>query len=322
MYKKILLFIFVISTFFAGNIFATNRVPPSYENNFSNYLLDSSDGGDYGEESVYDLKIDRNKTLAHNIQCLLYPNSYNIWCSETSSGVLWDLIRYLGFVLLFIFILIVGFNLLINWDDPEKVKKSLKSLYYMAIWALLLFAGSWLIWTALNVNNLWWTWMNGTWNGLFDQLAVWWDSLFLKTLLFLKWFAFFVALIMVIFYWFRMMYATDKADKTKQMLSGVWNALLALVFTKIIDYIYYIAQLSDFGAKATELIIQIAKVLWYILWWSLLIMIFYAWYLLLTDQWKAENMKKAKNIIMGIVLSAVVLFFLMLILYQIFSEFA
>ena len=78
MYKKLLLSIFFVSIFFAGNIFAANRVPPSYENNFSNYLLDNSEEGDYGEESVYDLKIDRNKTLAQNIQCLLYPNSYNI----------------------------------------------------------------------------------------------------------------------------------------------------------------------------------------------------------------------------------------------------
>lgn len=316
MYKKILLFALMVSALFAANVFAANRVPPSYENNFSNYLLNSSDEWEYGEESVYDLQIDRDKTFAHNIQCLLYPNSYNIWCSETSSGILWDVFRYLGFVLLFVFILVVGFNLLISGDDPEKVKKSLKSLYHMAIGAFLLFAGSWLIGTALNVNNLSWT------EWLFNQLAVWWDSLFLKTLLFLKGFAFFLALIMIIVYGFRMMYATDKADKTKQMLHGVWNSLLALVFTKIIDYVYYIAQLSNFGAKATELIIQISKVLWYLMWWSLLVMIFYAWYLLLTDQWKAENMKKAKNIITWIVLSAVVLFFLMLILYQIFSEFA
>jgi hypothetical protein len=54
----------------------------------------------------------------------------------------------------------------------------------------------------------------------------------------------------------------------------------------------------------------------------LVILIFYAGFLFLTDQWKSENMKKAKNIIVWVVLGAVVIFMLLLIMYQIFAEFA
>jgi hypothetical protein len=52
------------------------------------------------------------------------------------------------------------------------------------------------------------------------------------------------------------------------------------------------------------------------------LMIFYSWFLMITDQWKSENMKKAKDIIIWVVLAALVVFILLLIMYQIFAEFA
>jgi hypothetical protein len=51
-------------------------------------------------------------------------------------------------------------------------------------------------------------------------------------------------------------------------------------------------------------------------------LIFYSWFLFLTDQWKSDNMKKAKNIIIWVVLGAIVIFMLLLIMYQLFAEFA
>jgi hypothetical protein len=60
----------------------------------------------------------------------------------------------------------------------------------------------------------------------------------------------------------------------------------------------------------------------YVLWAALMLMIFYAWFLMITDQWKAENFKKAKDIIIWVLLWWSVLFLFLLILYQVFSEFA
>ena len=69
-------------------------------------------------------------------------------------------------------------------------------------------------------------------------------------------------------------------------------------------------------------IIEIAKIVWFILWAMLVIMIFYSGFLFLTDQWKSENMKKAKNIIIWVLLWGLVVFMLLLIMYQLFAEFA
>jgi hypothetical protein len=66
---------------------------------------------------------------------------------------------------------------------------------------------------------------------------------------------------------------------------------------------------------------EIAKIMWFLMWSWLVLMIFYAGFLLLTDQWKSENMKKAKNIIVWVLLTALVVFILLLIMYQLFAEF-
>ena len=100
------------------------------------------------------------------------------------------------------------------------------------------------------------------------------------------------------------------------------NVIIALVVIKLIDYIYYIAQVNDFVTKTTDLIIEIAKIAWFIIWALMVIMLFYAWFLFITDQWSSENMKKAKNIIIWILVTAVVIFALLLIIYEVFSEFA
>jgi hypothetical protein len=74
--------------------------------------------------------------------------------------------------------------------------------------------------------------------------------------------------------------------------------------------------------KATDLIIEIAKIMWFIIWALMMIMLFYAWFLYITDQWSSDSMKKATNIIIWILVTAVVIFALLLIIYQVVNEFA
>ncbi|MEI8092425.1 MAG: hypothetical protein WCG98_10030 [bacterium] len=43
------------------------------------------------------------------------------------------------------------------------------------------------------------------------------------------------------------------------------NVILALVFIKIIDYVYFIAQAPSFATKAADLIVNVAVIAGYIL---------------------------------------------------------
>jgi hypothetical protein len=118
------------------------------------------------------------------------------------------------------------------------------------------------------------------------------------------------------------MSSADKADKVKAWLKWLLNVIIALVIIKVIDYVYYIAQLNDLVTKATDLIVEIARIVWFFIWALMVIMLLYAGFLAITDQWNTKNMEKTKNIIVWIIVSAVVIFALLLIIYEVFNEFA
>jgi len=46
-----------------------------------------------------------------------------------------------------------------------------------------------------------------------------------------------------------MMGAMDKEDKVKAAKTGILNVIIALVFIKIVDLIYFIAQEPDFTSQ-------------------------------------------------------------------------
>jgi len=70
--------------------------------------------------------------------------------------------------------------------------------------------------------------------------------------------------------------------------------VIALVMIKVIDYIFYIAQTPSFGAKAADMIVNVAVVLGWVLGSVFVLALFYAGYLLITSSGKEEAMKKAK----------------------------
>ena len=283
---------------------------PEFDDNFKNYF-DSKD--------VFLFEwVDSDNTFAHNMRCMFYPN-FNViieWCWNTNYG--WQLrqtIKYLWYALVVLFIVISWVRLLINWSKEDKVKPALSSILYIILGSLLFF---WCVWI-LSVLKIWstnWTeWL--VWNIHWNP-----SSLLFIVLSFIKALAFIAAILMMVIHWFKMMSTADKADKVKAWLKWLLNVIVALIIIKVIDYVYYIAQLSTLVSEATTLIIEIAKVLWFIIWSLMVIMLFYAGFLFITDQWSSENMKKAKNIIIWILVTALVIFSLLLIMYEIFSEFA
>jgi hypothetical protein len=134
--------------------------------------------------------------------------------------------------------------------------------------------------------------------------------------------AFFLAIVMIVVYGFQMMAAMDQDEKIKTARKWIINVIVALVFIKIIDYVYYIAQLSDFAKRASDMIIDIAKILWYIVGFAFIVGTFYAWFLLFTSWGKEDAFKKTKSILINIFLVSLVIFLFLLLIYQIFNQFA
>lgn len=313
--KKLVLGILLIS--FVGISFSwiSFAAAPSFDNNFAKYLTDETPDA-YGRvETVFSLCVDRNLTLMQNIQNLFFPStvvSPNSPCSNEAGGQLWVLVRNLSFVIMFIFLVLAWVNLIMKAKDADWPKKSFSSLLYIAYWAFLIFGVIWILGTVLNLPNIQWT------SQLIDRVQNW---LFLQILSFFKVLWFFVAIVMMVVYGFKIMWAMDQSDKLKTARKGILNIIIALVLIKIIDYIYYIAQSPSFANKAGDLIVDVAIVLGYVLWALLVAAIFYAGFLLLTSSGKEETMKKATSLIVNILLVAAVVFLFLLIVYQIFNEF-
>lgn len=308
--KKILL---LISICIAGLCTVYAGPAPTFENNFANYLTDTTPDEFGRVETVFNICIDVNASLMDNIRRLFYPNPIAFpGCASSRWGLLRDVIRVLWGAVLFIFLLRNGISFVLNAGDEEKLSTAKKSILYILYGAILFFGSTWIL-SAINIGD-----MSGTTefaqnlenNVLFQALAIF------KTA------AFFAAIIMIIIYGFRFMAAHEEEEKIETAKSGLLNVIIALVLIKIIDYVFYIASTPSFTESASQFIIQIAKVLWRILWWAIMWSVIYAGFLLLTSAGDEERIAKAKNLIFTIFLVWVVVFLFLLIIYQIFKEFA
>jgi len=69
---------------------------------------------------------------------------------------------------------------------------------------------------------------------------------------------------MMVILGFRIMAANDP-DKSKKIAKSIMNIILSLILIKVIDFFYYIAQSPQFAEKSASFIVDIAKILAYIL---------------------------------------------------------
>lgn len=308
--KKALL---ILSLFIIGGGVASAAVP-SFDANFADYLTDATPDK-YGRvETVFSICIDRDLSLMANVRNLFYPTSIavNSKCGASIWGQLWGVVRALAFIILFVFLVLTWVNFILHAKEPDGTKKAFSSLIYILYGAFLIFWVTWILGTVMNIGTVKWS------AQLVDSIQ---NGLFLQILSFFKVLAFFAAIIMLVVAWFRMMSAMDKSDKVTIARKWAINVVIALVLIKVIDYIFYIAQTPSFGAKAADMIVNVAIVLGWILGTLFVLALFYAWYLMLASWGKEDAFKKARWIIVNIFLIALVIFFFLLIVYQVFNEF-
>jgi hypothetical protein len=112
----------------------------------------------------------------------------------------------------------------------------------------------------------------------------------------------------------------DEEEKLKAARTGILNVFLALIFIKIIDFVYLIAQVKDFKNQAIELIVQISKFLGYVGGIMFVIAIIYVGYLMLTAKGDDDNIEKAKSMIKGIFTIVLIILLFMLVVFQVFND--
>ena len=257
-------------------------------------------------------KVDKENLLRQNILTLFYPSTY--WDNS-----MYHVIRDITLWVMIIFLVLAWGSLLLN-KKPEESKKHLTSLLYILLWWVFVYAANRLFWDVLSFNSDQFTkWETGL--AWVTEAFVWKNSVLFVILSAIKAFAFFLAIIMIVVTWFKVVAAWEW-EKWKKLIKWIINVVVALLIIKWVDFIYYLAaDSSTFVKNAADFIINVAKVFGYIYWVIIVIMVIVAWYLYITDGWGGSNFKKASNILINILLSALVLFTFLLIAYQIFAEF-
>jgi hypothetical protein len=79
------------------------------------------------------------------------------------------------------------------------------------------------------------------------------------------------------------MSAMDQEDKIKAGRRGILNIVLALLFIKLIDFIYYVVAQPSFSAPIKDLIIQAATFLGRIFGAIVMLAVIVAGYLMIVD---------------------------------------
>ncbi len=315
MIKKILLSFIVI--FFSQYVLTLNFCEYNYKNDFASKLLKEWQDQFKWERMVSLKDIDDNRSFTDNIRDLFYP-------SESGADGLWQnilrkTIRSIMVGILIFFMVRAWFRFVMDAADEWEVKKSQMNLLYIVLGAAIIFTVTRLLWDALKLWSIEWVVNQGgnpsKWVSLLDRAET---NIFVVVLWFLKWFAFFLAIIMLMYYGYQMMIAFDKDDKIDAAKTGIVNVILALLFIKIIDFLYYIAQQSDFTSKANELILVVAKFLWYIFGILIVLVIIYIAFQFIT--WWEEWFKKWLNFLKNLVIVALVIFLFLLVLYQVFHD--
>ncbi len=279
---------------------------PSFDDRVAEDVINSAWKADneWRVERQFRRNVDSSLSFQENIRNLFYPSGD--W------GQIRSILRVIWYWVLVAWIVYVWIQYLKDAEDESKAKDATMNLLMILAWAWIFFGAIWILESWLIVTNL-------TWSASLVEATE--DNLFLQILLLLKVIAFFFAIIMVIWYGYQIMSTVDKEEKLEKWKDGILNVIVALVFIKAVDYVYFIAQSPDFKNQATDLIIDAWKIMVYIIWFAFVAFMLYAWFRLVTDWGKWEWFNEFKKIARGIFRWGIVIFLFLLIMYQVVQEF-
>jgi hypothetical protein len=303
MFKKIILSFLALLVFLPNffGVFAGSNIP-RFDSNFANKLKK-------GDERVYDpsaLGVDSTKSLRENIAAMFYPTGGIEW------GRIFDIIRVLAAGFFVGMIMFTGIQFVRFADDPKKIESARNSLIYVWYGGFLIFWSAYLVWL-MEFNNS----DGSAW--LVTNLQ---NNILVNIITFIKGIVFFFAIIMIFWYAYQIIQAMDAEDKRKKGINGVINVMVALIIIKLLDYVYYIAQQQDFKNRAVDLLVDVSKVVGYILGALMLFFLLYAGFLMVASNGEDTGYKRAVSTLKTIFMVTIVIFLFLMIIYQFVNDFS
>jgi len=264
-----------------------------------------------GDEKAFSFNIKDDNKIIDNIKELFYPSDAGAWGWQ-----IWLFIRTLAVAVFFALLVWAWFQFIWQADDPEGLKKARMSLLYILLGAAIFFLSWWILTKLLSVWSVEGLYGGSPWTSVIDKA----NNLAVVVLSILKAFAFFIAVFFIVWYGFQIVSAVGEEEKLTAARQWLINVLLALIFIKIIDYLYYIALSGDFKNKAIDFIVQASKFLTYIIGVCFVLALIYAWYIMVTATGDDERTTKATNIVKAVFIIWILILLFMLVIHQIFQD--
>lgn len=271
----------------------------------------------FGEEDVQWLKqrvVDPDRTLLENLKNIFYPPVFG---DEAYKGwLLWQMIRTVWVGILVLAFIRAWARLILNAADEEERQKSIMNIVYIIYGVVLFFGATWIMETLLDIWNFK-GFLSDDSDSFLNKVE---NNIVLQVIWFLKALAFFLAIVMVARYWYQMATAMDSEERLWQAKTGLLNVILALVFIKIIDFIYFIAQTGEFQQQGVEFITNFTTFLSFAFGALIFFMLIYIWFLYLTSAGEEDRINDAKRLLRNIVVVFLVVALFLLIIYQVLAD--
>ena len=116
---------------------ANTSLAPTFDKDFANKLVSKEADSKGRVERVFDIScVSKENSLQKNVECLFFPGST---ISGKSGGVLREVGRYAGMILVFLYIVYAAIKLLINAKKAENFKEAINDLLYILVGSALFF---------------------------------------------------------------------------------------------------------------------------------------------------------------------------------------
>ena len=217
--------------------------------------------------------------------------------------------------ILIIFMVYIGVQMILSmWNDEDKLSTSKSQLWY-TLMALIFINIPWALYSMFVAKkwsldwNINWTWSstNAVWNESvfinitnFTQTINWWIVLFLESVIFT------IAVFMIILSAIKIMTSAWKEEVVKEAKNKILISIVWLIFVWFIESwqaLVYSWSISDWATIFNT----IENLVLFFAWPVAIFFLTLAWYYYITSNGDEEKTKKAKNIIMNVIIATVIL---------------
>jgi len=310
--------LFILLSVLCGSLSLSSVFAIDFKNDFLAPLL-------VWEESVYDFGavdagefsgiIDPQRPLTENLKNIFYPPVFGD--EATQWWEIWRLIRTVWVGILVVMFIRAGGMFVRNANNPDEIQKSMMNMLYILYGVVLFFGVTWILGTLLDI----WDFDGLLWSdaedGIVNKLENW---IVLQAIWFLKALAFFMAIVFVARYGYKMAIASDSEERIKSAKTGLLNVIIALVLIKVVDYVYFVAQAWNIKETWVELIVSTTQFFSFVFGGIIFLSFLYVWFMYLTSAGSEERISSAWKFLKNLIIVMLVVFLFLLIVYQIFAD--